>query len=405
MDSLKKYSFAAFIFCLMAFHAKSQNFILEPSDFTNLTGKRIKFLGDKEKIMSRDTYYRIKPQKKSSAPNIPQEDLIGRIAKIIDFKSGKGMNQSVYTLELEDSNEKIYLVDFQPNDFYRNQFGFLDELELAREKIIGNTYFNSDAEECVVENVFFANDPDHKMSTTYSLSAKDPNFIVACKCDGEDYNAEVFLNKPYMTDSEKEFFEMTEKSGLNKYKRYDYFDEYFFTTSPYNEITLVNVENYFEVKKDPFENTVSYVNKKYFDPSEKYGYDLIHNFDKIMIFFSIIQLDNIPYLSLRSKHEGSSWIFHDQLDVKIGEKVFRYKSDKNTQSVGEFVNESVSYSREEAYELAEAISNNLEDEVLVRISGDWSYQVILKKKEKLIIKETYDLYNILSQKLNSSTGF
>lgn len=108
---------------------------------------------------------------------------------------------------------------------------------------------------------------------------------------------------------------------------------------------------------------------------------------------------------LKSNYYSSDWIFHTKIQVKVGEKVFEtkevksYDDDNYTFNTGGDVWELVTFDEgNEGLDIIKSISNNIDKKVYVRFTGDKVYdETNLNDKDKIAIKESYELYKLLKK--------
>ncbi|MBY0426475.1 MAG: hypothetical protein K2Q22_12615 [Cytophagales bacterium] len=102
---------------------------------------------------------------------------------------------------------------------------------------------------------------------------------------------------------------------------------------------------------------------------------------------------------LISQYHGDDWIFHKQVQVRIGDKVYTSEVGQVDTQVGNYgVYESVVYTQGEDSGIAEAIARSGDQDVFVRLSGKYDKDFTLSKKDKLAILESYTLAVLLDKR-------
>jgi hypothetical protein len=115
-------------------------------------------------------------------------------------------------------------------------------------------------------------------------------------------------------------------------------------------------------------------------------------------------VNTMGYIYLEDQFHSDDWIFHTSIDVKIGDKVYRsskietYDKNNNTQNSGYSVWENISYINGKDNGIIKAIAENTDKEIKVRFNGkQYHSDMILSRKDKLGIKESYELSELIKK--------
>lgn len=368
-----KYNLVFLTILLAATYTFGQNQVrkINRDDFI---GQKVKFLRDED-----NTHGYMHFGKNSNAyPWLSYSEYKERTATFIE------KNKDLYTLKMDDSGELVYFHHYSFSDI-PNNIGFLSILDSARTKYNNKTYYNADFEECKIIRIEFAED-NGKYSQLFG-----------------PFNVFYTIGK----DTSMANIHFTETYGPEGGYTYDHqkervFENIFNSENPFKPLTKENIEDKFFIEIDKMDDKKTYINKIIADNElVKYniGYDL--NYKKKGILTKVVITNGIPKISFISNYYSSDWIFHSHIKIKIGESTKQTTPVKGITEVmtGGNIVETNYYSSSTDLLILKWIAENYKKEITVRFYGnDYYDDITIPMTEKLAIKETYDLYNLLKSK-------
>ena len=177
-----------------------ENLTLKKIDRENMIGEKIKFL-----LKSGKEEYGGFGRTKSAYPYLKYNEFKGRIAKIIDLKKiGQSIVKYIYTLELEDNKEIVYMT---VNDYeaFPDNIGYISLLNKAKERYLGKTFYSptyfrlyefENLQDCKIIKITFAEE-DVKYAQLYGA-----------------FNV-YFETKGYFNDTDEEYYEKKDSKMVN----------------------------------------------------------------------------------------------------------------------------------------------------------------------------------------------
>jgi hypothetical protein len=186
----------------------------------------------------------------------------------------------------------------------------------------------------------------------------------------------------------------------NGYKRV--FENIFKSENPFKPLTKSNIDEKFYIDIDKMDNKKTYIHKNLADKDLiKYNLGYGIDYENKAILTKVVLSNGIPKISFISNFYGSDWIFHSYVKRKRGEGTKQTTPGKGKTEVldGGKVVETNYYSLPTDLAILKWIADNYTKEITVRFYGkDYYDDITIPMSEKLAIKETYDLYNLLKTK-------
>lgn len=347
---------------------------LQKIERENFIGEKVKFLMDNDNIYGYQSF----GKKENCYPYLNYSEFMGRTAIFIE------KNKDLFTLKMEDNDEKIY---FKHYDFSEipNNIGFISILDNARVEHLNKIYYNSDFQECKIVAIEFAEDKGE-----YS------------KLNGP-YNVFYTVGK----DTTMVNVHFTETYGPEGGYTYDHqkenlFENIFKSDNPFKPLTKVNIEDKFFIDIDKMDNKKTYIHKSLVNKELiKYNLGYAIDYKNKAILSKVVLSKGIPKISFISNFYSSDWIFHTYVKIKIGDITKQTSPVKGKTEVldGGNIVETNYYSLATDLVILKWIADNYTKEITVRFYGkDYYDDITIPMTEKLAIKETYDLYNLLKTK-------
>jgi hypothetical protein len=350
-------------------------------DRDNFIGQKIKFLQDnsntdgymdfekKSDDNSWSSYWEFKT--KLSYSWLSYTEFKGRTATFID------KYKDLFTLKMDDTGELIYfeLLDFRE---IPNNIGFFSILDSARTKYLYKTYYNTDITDEFAEDT----GKYSKLYGPYNVFYTDGN------------------------DTSMVNLHITETYGAENGYTYDYqkervFENIFKSENPFKPLTNLNIEEKFFIDIDKMDNKKPYIHKNLVDKEQieyNLGYSL--DYENKAILTKVEITNGIPKIFLISNYYSDDWIFHSYIKIKIGDITKQTTPVKGkTEVLYSGVVETNYYNLKTDLIILKWIAENYTKEISVRFYGrDYYSDITIPMTEKLAIKETYDLYNLLKTK-------
>lgn len=340
----------------------------------NFIGQKIKFLRNDD-----NTHGYMNFGKNSSAyPWLNYLEFMERTATFIERQN------DLFTLKMDDNGELIYFKHYSFSDI-PNNIGFFSLLDSARINYLNKIYFNTDFQECKIVAIEFAEDTG-KYSQLYG-----------------PYNVFYTIGK----DTSMINVHFTETYGPEGGYTYDHekervFENIFKSDNPFKPLTKSNIDDKFFIDIDKMDNKKTYIHKNFADKELiKYNLGFELDYEQKAILTKVVIANGVPKISFISNYYGSDWIFHSYVKIKIGELTKQTTSVKGRTKVlnDAKVVETNYYSLATDLAVLKWIADNYTKEITVRFYGkDYYDDISIPMTEKLAIKETYDLYNLLKTK-------
>jgi hypothetical protein len=340
----------------------------------NFIGQKVKFLRDED-----NTHGYMNFGKSSNAyPWLSYTEFKERTATFVE------KNKDLFTLKIDDNGELVYFKHYSFSDI-PNNIGFFSLLDSARTKYLNKTYFNSDFQECKIVAIEFAEDTG-KYSQLFG-----------------PYNVFYTVDK----DTNMVNVHFTETYGPENGYTYDHqkervFENIFKSENPFKPLTKSNIDEKFYIDIDKMDNKKTYIHKNLADKDLiKYNLGYGIDYENKAILTKVVLSNGIPKISFISNFYGSDWIFHSYVKIKIGDVTKQTTPVKGKTEVldGGKVVETNYYSLPTDLAILKWIADNYTKEITVRFYGkDYYDDITIPMSEKLAIKETYDLYNLLKTK-------
>lgn len=336
-------------------------------------GQKIKFLRDDDNAHG----YMNFGKNSKTYPWLNYNEFNGRTATFINKEN------DLYTLKLDDNNELIYFKHYSFSDI-PNNIGFYSILDSARSIYLNKEYYNSDLKKCKIVAIEFAEDND-KFSQLHG-----------------PYNIYELIDK----DTIKLNIHFSETYGPENGYKYEHeksrcFENIFNLQNPYQPLTKSNIDEKFYCDVDKIENRKIYIHKYTADKDLAKDGEYYVDFGCNGILTYIILKNGIPKIQFISNYSQLKWLFHSYIKIKIGNTTKQTTPVTGRREVGEdaYVIETNYYTSQTDLEILKWIAINYKNEITVRFYGkDYYKDFELDNKDKLAIKETFDLYNLLKTK-------
>jgi len=148
----------------------------------------------------------------------------------------------------------------------------------------------------------------------------------------------------------------------------------------------------FEYKYDEFKKIGWYTQKK-------------HTVEKMLTKICLYaHINNSGIIYLEDQYYAKDWIFHTNIQVKIGDKILQSEiiptsQRENThENYDGYIWENIHYTDGRDNGILQAIAENSNTEIKIRFVGEqYHYDFILPKIDKEAIKETYELYQLFKK--------
>ncbi len=341
---------------------------------------REQFIGQKIKFLRNDDNahgYMDFGKSSRTYPSLNYTEFTGRSATFIDKEN------DLYTLKMDDNNELIYF-EYSSFSSIPNNIGFYSILDSARNIYLNKEYFNSDLKKCKIIAIEFAEDGE-KYSQLFG-----------------PYNIYELIGK----DTVKLNIHFSETYGPNEGYQYEYakskcFENIFNSQNPFQPLTKSNIDEKFYCDVDKIENRKIYIHKNTANEDLAKNGEYHVNFGNNSILTYIILKNGIPKIQFISNYSQLKWLFHSYIKIKIGNITRQTTTAGSRREVGEdaYVIETNYYTSQTDLEILKWVANNYKNEITVRFYGkDYYKDFELDTMDKLAIKETFDLYNLLKTK-------
>lgn len=341
---------------------------------------RIAFIGQKLKFLRNDANvngYMYFGKNENAYPWLNYSEFKERTARIVSYDLEK------YKLRMDDNGEIIYFKISRDSEI-PNNIGFVSILDSARVKYTNRIFYNPDLEECRIVSIDFAENDD-KFSQLYG-----------------PYNISYNVGKNtriinlHITETYAPVNGYTYKHQIERV-----FENFFKSKNPFKALMKSDVKDKFYVVNDKMENRKIYIhknlaNKDFIDDS-----DIELDFKRTGLLTKIIQSKNSTKIYFISNFYREDWIFHTRIKVKIGElskQTSPVKGRREVTTDGEII-ETNYYGLDSDILILKWIADNYTKDIKVRFYGkDYYDDFIVSMDQKLAIKETYDLYKLLTLK-------
>jgi len=340
----------------------------------NFVGQKVKFLLDNDNVHG----YQGLGKSENCYPYLNYSEFKGRTALFI------GKNKDLFSLKMEDNGETVYFKHYSFSDV-PNNIGFISLLDSARTKYLNKIYFNSEFQECKIVAIEFAEDTG-KYSQLFG-----------------PYNVFYTVGK----DTTMVNVHFTETYGPEGGYTYDHqkervFENIFKSDNPFKPLTKSNIDEKFFIDIDKMDNKKTYIHKNLADKDLiKYDLGYAIDYENKAILTKVVFSNGVPKISFISNFYGSDWIFHSYVKIKIGDITKQTAPVEGKTEVldGGKVVETNYYNLATDLAILKWIADNYTKEITVRFYGkDYYDDITIPMTEKLAIKETYDLYNLLKSK-------
>lgn len=123
-----------------------------------------------------------------------------------------------------------------------------------------------------------------------------------------------------------------------------------------------------------------------------------------------VNVNNVGYAYLEDQYYGDDWLFHDHVEVKIGDAIYKsdeipsYDPNNSTNNSSGSVWENISYTADRDNGIIKAIAESGDAPVKVRFAGGSAgvKDFTLTKRDQQAIKDAYELSNLI--KSTGDTG-
>jgi hypothetical protein len=339
---------------------------------------REKFIGQRVKFLKDDynTHGYMNFGKDLSAyPWLIYSEYKERTARFVD------KNNDLFTLKMDDNNELVFFKHYSFSEI-PNNIGFFSILDSARAKYLNKTYYNLDFEECKIIAIEFAEDTG-RYSKLYGP------YNVYYKVGSDTTMLNVHFSETYGPEGGYTY----------DFQKERVFENIFKSDNPFKPLTKANIAEKFFIEKDKMDNKKTYIHKNLVNKEYlKYDLGYVLDFENEAILTKVIYSNGIPRISFISNYYADDWIFHTYVKVRIGDLRKQTIPVQGKREVldGGKVLETNYYTTPSDIAILKWIADNYKKEILVRFYGkDYYDDITLPMSEKLAIKETYDLYNLL----------
>lgn len=109
------------------------------------------------------------------------------------------------------------------------------------------------------------------------------------------------------------------------------------------------------------------------------------------------------YIYLISHYYASDWLFHTKVMAKVGERVIEtediplYSDDHDSDNNSGSIYEINHYTRNRDNGIIKLIAENYDKEIKVRFVGKYYRDMVLSEQNKIAIKESYDLSDLIKK--------
>lgn len=168
-----------------------------------------------------------------------------------------------------------------------------------------------------------------------------------------------------------------------------------------------------KIKKDSISNALSAIKKKFIykhDEFKDVGW-YTHKFHTVDNTWNRkclrLHVKSDGYAYLEDQYYSTAWIFHTNIEVKVGDSIYRseiiptYSDNNKTENSGGSIWENINYTDGQDNGIIKAIAAGGNKPVKVRFVGKQYYSdIVLSDRDKQAIRDGYQLSELLRNNIN-----